>query len=87
MFRDFYERLQRGDTGVLPERELEPVQELPGLADLPVDDAAAEDALTRLVVIKLNGGLGTSMGPSAERFKTRGPIGWPVARGGGTLAR
>jgi UTP--glucose-1-phosphate uridylyltransferase len=59
-FEHYYERLRSGDAGVLPEAELEPVDELPGLDDLPDTDAG--DALDRCVVLKLNGGLGTSMG-------------------------
>jgi UTP--glucose-1-phosphate uridylyltransferase len=61
-FRRYYERLAQGDTGVLPEAELEPVEELPDVDELPQDDDGARDALDRAVVLKLNGGLGTSMG-------------------------
>jgi UTP--glucose-1-phosphate uridylyltransferase len=59
-FEHYYERLRSGDAGVLPEAELEPVEELPSFDDLP--DADAADELDRCVVLKLNGGLGTSMG-------------------------
>jgi UTP--glucose-1-phosphate uridylyltransferase len=59
-FRHYYERLRSGDAGVLPEAELEPVTELPDFAELPDVDASEE--LDRAVVLKLNGGLGTSMG-------------------------
>jgi UTP--glucose-1-phosphate uridylyltransferase len=59
-FADAYERLRRGETGVLAEGELEPVDELPDADQLNDDDAA--QALDRAVVLKLNGGLGTSMG-------------------------
>jgi UTP--glucose-1-phosphate uridylyltransferase len=52
-------KLRKGDTGTLPEAELEPLHELPDAAELP-DSAGA--ALDRAVVLKLNGGLGTSMG-------------------------
>ena len=61
VFEDAYRRLRNGETGILPESELQPVEGLPALDDLPADDAAAE-ALRAAVVIKLNGGLGTSMG-------------------------
>jgi UTP--glucose-1-phosphate uridylyltransferase len=62
-FRDAYGRLQEGETGMLPESEIEPI-EAPQDADaLPEpDDAEVRDVLDRAVVIKLNGGLGTSMG-------------------------
>ncbi|MGH2824567.1 MAG: UTP--glucose-1-phosphate uridylyltransferase [Thermoleophilaceae bacterium] len=55
-----YERLLReGDRGTLPESELEPLSELPDAGELPESDGAA---LGQAVVLKLNGGLGTSMG-------------------------
>jgi UTP--glucose-1-phosphate uridylyltransferase len=58
-FAHYYEQLREGASGMLPEREIEPVGDLPGLDDLPEGDAALVDSA---VVIKLNGGLGTSMG-------------------------
>ena len=61
-FTAFYKRLCSGETGVLPESELEPVDQLPDLRDLPNDGPDAAEALNRTVVLKLNGGLGTSMG-------------------------
>ncbi len=62
-FRDAYGRLQEGETGMLPESEIDPI-EAPQDADaLPEPgDAELRDVLDRAVVIKLNGGLGTSMG-------------------------
>jgi UTP--glucose-1-phosphate uridylyltransferase len=55
-----YERLRAGETGTLAESEIEPVADLPDAEDLTeVADAALLD---QAVVIKLNGGLGTSMG-------------------------
>ena len=64
-FADAYERLQEGETGVLPEAEIEPVDELPDADELDDDDAA--DVLDRAVVLKLNGGLGTSMGMTGPK--------------------
>src|SRR5918992_4273306 len=56
----YYERLLReGDQGTLPESSLEPLSDLPDASELPESDGAALD---RAVVLKLNGGLGTSMG-------------------------
>ena len=46
---------------MLPEADIEPVDDLPDLDELP-DDGDAPAALDRAVVLKLNGGLGTSMG-------------------------
>src|SRR4051794_17802528 len=51
--------LREGDPGTLAESELEPLDEVPGSDDLPEGDPAD---LERAVVLKLNGGLGTSMG-------------------------
>ena len=59
-FRHYYELLRAGETGTLPESELEPVESLPDFAELP--DENPGEALDRAVVLKLNGGLGTSMG-------------------------
>jgi UTP--glucose-1-phosphate uridylyltransferase len=58
-FAHYYEQLREGASGMLPESEIEPVENLPTLDDLPDADARSVDAA---VVIKLNGGLGTSMG-------------------------
>jgi UTP--glucose-1-phosphate uridylyltransferase len=56
----YYERLlKEGDQGTLPESELEPLSDLPDASELPESDGAALD---QAVVLKLNGGLGTSMG-------------------------
>jgi UTP--glucose-1-phosphate uridylyltransferase len=66
-FRHYYERFIRGDLGVLGESELEPVEELPDAEDLPSDEDALADALERAVVLKLNGGLGTTMGLSRAK--------------------
>ncbi|MBR4189742.1 MAG: UTP--glucose-1-phosphate uridylyltransferase [Kiritimatiellae bacterium] len=63
--RAFLENARRwdaGDLGVIPGRHLSPIGPLPRLADLDELDPAAEDAIRRTVVIKLNGGLGTGMG-------------------------
>jgi UTP--glucose-1-phosphate uridylyltransferase len=60
-----YERLLRdGDQGTLPESELEPLTDVRGADDLPGADPAA---LERVAVLKLNGGLGTSMGMSGPK--------------------
>ena len=72
-FRRYYERLRAGDTGVLAESDLEPVEDLPEVGELPaVGELARREpgggsALDAAVVIKLNGGLGTSMGLSGPK--------------------
>jgi UTP--glucose-1-phosphate uridylyltransferase len=58
-FAHYYEQLREGASGMLPESEIERVGELPTLDELPEGDPALVD---QAVVIKLNGGLGTSMG-------------------------
>ena len=59
-FVSAYQRLVAGESGVLASDELEPVGDVPSLAELP--DADAAGALEHVAVIKLNGGLATSMG-------------------------
>jgi UTP--glucose-1-phosphate uridylyltransferase len=61
-FSHYYERLREGDLGVLPEADLEPVEDVPDAEELPRDERAEAEALDAAVVLKLNGGLGTSMG-------------------------
>lgn len=53
-----YERLRDGETGTLAEADIEPVASLPDADELP--DVVGP--LDEVVVVKLNGGLGTSMG-------------------------
>src|SRR3954464_6352360 len=62
VFDRFYRLLESGDTGVIGEDDIEAVQDITLLDDLPVDAAATREALAQTVVIKLNGGLATSMG-------------------------
>ena len=66
-FAHYYELLRAGETGTLAESEIEPVQELPDADELPADEAGSRDALAQTVVIKLNGGLGTSMGMTGPK--------------------
>jgi UTP--glucose-1-phosphate uridylyltransferase len=58
-FAHYEELLREGDQGTMPEDELEPLTEVQGLDALPDADRSH---LERVVVLKLNGGLGTSMG-------------------------
>ncbi|MBA3747618.1 MAG: UTP--glucose-1-phosphate uridylyltransferase [Solirubrobacterales bacterium] len=66
-FTYYFERLREGDEGELPESEIEPVDELPDADELPDDADGAREALEHTVVIKLNGGLGTSMGMTGPK--------------------
>src|ERR1700753_1694103 len=59
-FERAYERLDSGETAMLPSAELEPAGDVPALEDLPAADP--ERALSGVVVIKLNGGVATTKG-------------------------
>ncbi|MCO6452977.1 MAG: UTP--glucose-1-phosphate uridylyltransferase [Caldilineales bacterium] len=62
-FRHYYEQLVAGETGLIPEADIEPVIVLPDAERLPDEFCeAGQAALPRTLLIKLNGGLGTSMG-------------------------
>ena len=61
-FEHYYGLLEAGEAGMLAESEIEPVESVPDADELPDGGDAARDALDRTVVLKLNGGLGTSMG-------------------------
>ncbi len=62
-FAFYYGQLVRGETGLIPEDEIEPVDSLPDLQSLgETFRPTGLHALSKTVVIKLNGGLGTSMG-------------------------
>lgn len=68
VFSNFYEQLESGATGIIREDSISPLTDPPMLDDVEVSDDEARAALDKLVVIKLNGGLGTSMG--LDRAKT-----------------
>ena len=59
--------LADGETGEIPEDSIEPIRELDLLEDVLPDDDAARSALAVTAIIKLNGGLGTSMGMSRAK--------------------
>ncbi|MGH8965564.1 MAG: UTP--glucose-1-phosphate uridylyltransferase, partial [Actinomycetes bacterium] len=61
-FTRFYHLLESGETGLVREADVEPLTDLPRHADLDVSAEDAQAALARTAIIKLNGGLGTSMG-------------------------
>jgi UTP--glucose-1-phosphate uridylyltransferase len=62
VFTHYYRQLESGATGLIAESDIEPLRNPTRLADLDDRDAAGRQALDATVVIKLNGGLGTSMG-------------------------
>jgi UTP--glucose-1-phosphate uridylyltransferase len=59
-FRDAGQRLQSGESVLLPSADLEPARDVPTLEELSSADEAA--ALEQFALIKLNGGLATTMG-------------------------
>src|ERR1700754_1764545 len=63
-FEHYYRQLEAGETGLMPEDSIEPVTDVPELEELPNDERAQHEALQHAVVLRLNGGLGTSMGLS-----------------------
>ncbi len=67
VFAHYYRLVESGETGMVPEDTIDPL-DMEALADVDVPDDVAADAIASTVVIKLNGGLGTSMG--LDRAKT-----------------
>jgi UTP--glucose-1-phosphate uridylyltransferase len=61
IFADNWLRLAGGETGLVAEADVEPLAEAPSVDPEPVD-AAGVAALAATALIRLNGGLGTSMG-------------------------
>ena len=62
-----YQKLLGNDTGLIPEGAIEPIPQLPHLEERELP-GAINDYLRQTLVLKLNGGLGTSMG--LEKAKT-----------------
>ncbi len=63
VFHHYYEQLVGGATGYIYQDEANPVTTLPDIHQLDSEfTTAGRAALDRTVVLKLNGGLGTSMG-------------------------
>ena len=59
-FAFYYDQLVSGQTGMVAEDEIEPLADVADAERLP--DADAAEHLDQAVIIRLNGGLGTSMG-------------------------
>jgi UTP--glucose-1-phosphate uridylyltransferase len=62
VFSHYYGQLEEGVTGFIAEDSIEPLEDPTLLADLSIPEEDARAALGATVLIKLNGGLGTSMG-------------------------
>lgn len=77
-FHYYYGLLTSGQTGLIAEKDIEPLSALTDAQTLTSHDAIGREALGHTAIIKLNGGLGTSMG--LERAKSL-----LVAKGGHTF--
>jgi UTP--glucose-1-phosphate uridylyltransferase len=64
VFEHYYRQVESGETGMIPESTIDPV-DIAALADAELPDTT--DGLAGTVVVKLNGGLGTSMGLEAAK--------------------
>ncbi|QAY62649.1 UTP--glucose-1-phosphate uridylyltransferase [Xylanimonas allomyrinae] len=71
-FSRFYRLLESGATGLVREADVDPLPPLARAADLDLTDDDAANALAKTAIIKLNGGLGTSMG--MDRAKSLLPV-------------
>jgi UTP--glucose-1-phosphate uridylyltransferase len=78
VFTAYYRQLEEGVTGFIAEDSIEPLIEPDLLSDVSIGEEQAAAALAETVMIKLNGGLGTSMG--MDRAKSLLPV-----RGGQTF--
>ncbi len=62
VFTHYYGRIEAGATGMIAEADVEPLGKLDHASALTVSHADQVAAADQTVIIKLNGGLGTSMG-------------------------
>ena len=72
VFSHHYRQASAGVTGLIPEDTISPLTDPPQLSAVTIDEQVARDAIARTVIIKLNGGLGTSMG--LDQAKTLLPV-------------
>ena len=71
-FERNYAQLAQHDSGLIPESSIQPVESLPTLAEIAAQVSPDPALLGQTAVLKLNGGLGTSMG--LERAKSLLPV-------------
>mgnify|MGYP000050095061 CR=1 FL=1 len=72
VFSHYFGELEAGATGLILEDTIEPLLDPPLLENVEVDPDAAREALAKTAIIRLNGGLGTSMG--MDRAKSLLPV-------------
>lgn len=62
VFKHYYHLVEQGAEGVIREADIEPLTDPVYLKDVEISDDEAQAALAKTVIVKINGGLGTSMG-------------------------
>ena len=67
VFESYWRQLAEGAAGLIPEDSIEPMGEVPELTEIDVTDEERAAALGQVAIVKLNGGLGTSMGMSGPK--------------------
>lgn len=72
VFTAQYHRLEAGATGIIPEDSITAIEQMEHIRDANITPEVAREAISKTVVIKLNGGLGTSMG--MEKAKSLLPV-------------
>lgn len=72
VFTHYYEQLEHGQGGVIREQDIRPLDQISHLDSVDFSPADQAAALARTALVKLNGGLGTSMG--MDRAKSLLPV-------------
>jgi len=67
VFSHYFMKLARQESFLIPEEQISPVEDLPVLGELAGFEQAGIAAMGQVMLIKLNGGLGTSMGLSSAK--------------------
>ena len=67
VFEHYYRQVESGAQGLVPESTIDPLIDLPDLGDQRFDELTRRAALAQVAVVKLNGGLGTSMGMTGPK--------------------
>ncbi len=66
-FRHYYRLLCQGESGLIPSRDARPVTHLTDYAELGTCERTGHAHAGQVLILKLNGGLGTSMGLSQSK--------------------
>jgi len=76
VFSKQYQAILTGQKSIMNESDIEPVKNLISLDDIVIKDEDAKEAIQKTVIVKLNGGLGTSMGLEKAKslIKVRGEL-------------